>query len=561
MLKPLLYSAGLALGLSFPAQAQWTSNTLLNTTVQDATGPSEEVPLSAPGPAGGTWVSWFATNPSTNYTMHLQLLDRNGNKLLGPDGLLVSNQPQTTATFRYDLKSDAAGNALLAFQDERSGAMQCVIYKVSPIGQQLWGPNGIPLLDPAADSGIAPVIGVLASGNVVVAWNSDSNTGRPAVAWQKFSPTGTPAWPAPQRIVDAAASSERAVPVPATGDEFIMHFVRRSGFGLGVSTYFAQRYDASGAPVWAAPVQVSTNTTGFAYFAEPVSDGAGGYFVAFNTGNPASAVLGDVYVQHVSATGTLWSTEGTEVLTGTGTARFEGRLQYVAGQNKLYVCLNATNSSQSDSGIYFQSLDPATGSRLLPDAGVEVMPVSATYYAAQALRDTGTGLIVVYTENTSVLERRLVATKVTYSGGPLAFPTGSGIIGLSNAASEKLDYSVLPFASNQLVVVWSDKRNDGGIYAQSLADNGQLGVLGARAAATARPLTLSPNPGAAPTLQLEAARPGTVLVRDLAGRVVHRQAAGLGGPMVLAAPQLAAGVYVVEAQLGSETWRGRWVKE
>jgi hypothetical protein len=175
---------------------------------------------------------------------------------------------------------------------------------------------------------------VLLSGNVVV-------------AWQKFSPAGTPAWPAPQRIVDATATS----------DEFIMHFVRRSGFGLGVSPYFAQRFDAAGTAVWATPMQVSTNTTGFAYFAEPVSDTAGGYFVAFNTGNPASAMLGDVYVQHVSATGALWNPEGAEVITAT--ARFEGKLQDVAAQNQLYVALNATNSSQSDAGIYFQSLDPA----------------------------------------------------------------------------------------------------------------------------------------------------------------------------------------------------------
>ncbi|MDO7876375.1 T9SS type A sorting domain-containing protein [Hymenobacter sp. ASUV-10] len=558
MLKPLLFSAVLALAL--PAQAQWTNDILLNTPVQDATGTAEEAPLSAPGPAGGTWVSWFATSPSTNYTMHLQLLDRNGNKLLGPNGLLVSNQPQTTATFRYDLKSDAAGNALLAFQDQRSGAMQCVIYKVSPTGQQLWGANGIPLLDPAAGSGLAPTIGVLPSGNVVVAWNSDSNVGKPAVAWQKFSPAGTPAWPAPQRIVDATASSERAIPVPATGDEFIMHFVRRSGFGLGVSTYFAQRYDAAGAAVWATPVQVSTKTTGFAYFAEPVSDGAGGYFLAFNTGNPANANLGDVYVQHVTATGALWNPEGVEVITGTATARFEGKLQYVAAQSQLYVGLNATNSSQSDSGIFFQSLDPATGNRLLTNAGVQVMPVSGRYYAVQALRDTGNGLIVIYSENTTILERWLTSTKVTYTGGTHAFPTGSGIIALSNVNSEKQDYSVPPFASNQLVIVWSDSRLDGGIYAQSLDDNGQLGVLAARATAAARPLTLLPNPGSAPTLQLEAARPGTVLVRDLAGRVVHQQAVS-AGPTQLNAPQLAAGVYVVEARLGSETWRGRWVKE
>jgi hypothetical protein len=570
-MKQLLLTALLATSC-LATQAQWTSNAALNTAVEDVAGTTEVTPLSAPGLAGSTWVSWFEATGGGGYQMRAQLLDRNGNKTLGPNGLLVSSNPQGSALFRYDLQSDAAGNAILAFQDTRSGGTsQCVVYKISPTGTQLWGANGIQLLDPVAQSGLSPTIAVLNSGNVVVAWNSSASGSRTAVAFQKFTPAGVPVWAAPRRMTDAAANIERAVPMATAADEVLMYYVRRAGIGLGVSTMFAQRFDATGTAVFTAPVQVSDKNIAFAFFATPVSDGVGGFFVAFNSGNPASAALGDVYVQRVRADGGLWSTTGVEVLTGTATARFDGRLQYVPAQNELYVTVNVLNSSQSSSGISFQRLNPATGTSLLPAAqagtGVELFPVSGTYYSAQALRDTGAGLIVVYTENTTVLNRLLAATRVTYTGTPAAFPTGTGNITLSSVASEKLNYSVLPYSSNQLVVVWADRRVDDGIYAQTIDDGGRLGVITAtRSGQDAHPLALFPNPGAAPTLRLELNRTQTVtvLVRDLAGRTVHEQVQSLGAgaaSVALHAPALAAGVYVVEATANGETWRGRWVNE
>ncbi|GAA4363786.1 hypothetical protein GCM10023185_32800 [Hymenobacter saemangeumensis] len=565
LLPSLLFSACV-----LTAQAQWTNNAALNTAVQDLAGVTEATPMSAPGPTGGTWVSWFEQAPGSSYIMRVQLLDRNGNKTLGPNGLLVSANPQSTALYRYDLKSDAAGNAILAFQDTRSGSnTQCVVYKISPSGTQLWGANGIQLLDPAATSGLAPAIAVLNSGNVVVAWNS-SGTGRPAVAIQKFSPAGTALWATPMRLQDASASIERPKPLPTGTDDVLLHYVRRSGAGLGVSTMFAQRFDASGTAVWASPTAVSDKAIGFAFFPEPISDGLGGYFVAFNSGNPASASLGDVYVQRVRQDGSTWSTSGTPALAGTATARFDGRLQYVPSQNELYVALTVTNTSQSQSGIAFQRLNPNTGAVLStgPQAstGVEVFGIDASLYSAQALRDTGAGLIVVYTQNTSALNRLLAATRLSYSGATGTFPTGSGNIILSSAASEKLNYSALPYASNQLVVVWADRRTDDGIYAQTINDSGQLGVItGTRTGYPALPLTLVPNPGAAPVLQLSAgqAQAATLLVHDVAGRVVHQQAVVLpAGPsrILLAAPALAAGLYTIELSIDGFTWRGRWVK-
>ncbi|MDB5269587.1 MAG: Por secretion system C-terminal sorting protein [Hymenobacter sp.] len=564
----LLLLAGLA--NSFSATAQWNPNPAQNLAVRDQTGTSEVLPRSAPALGGGTWVAWFESVPATNYQLRLQLLDVNGRPQLGAAGLLVSAQPQGSALFGYDLKADNLGNAVLAFQDTRSGSSQCVAYKISPAGQQLWGANGIQLLDAAATSGLSPAIGITSGNNVVIGWNASgpatTTRGTKAVPLVKYSAAGVLLWTTPVAIQAPARRFSRPgfVAVPGSED-VVVQYVEETGSGLGVSTVYAQRYNASGAPVWPAPVRVSDKTIGFAAFPELVPDGSGGYYVLLGSGNPASATLGDVYAQRVLADGSLpWGTTGTEILTGTATARIGGALQYVAARNEVWAVVNELNSSQSTSGFTVQRLSPATGAVQLGAGGMPVQAVSANYYAAQTLRDTGTGLIITYTENTSAVNNALWATKVNYSAQP-AFPATTPNVLLSSVASSKLNVATLPFANNQLVNIWADQRVDSGIYAQTISDNGTLGtLLGTSRAVAAQPLTISPNPGVAPSLHLALPRAQrlTIQVRDITGRVVFVQATEVptGDDVPLATPELAAGLYLIEATAAGQTWRGRWVK-
>lgn len=567
----LLTFAAAGLLLARPAQAQWVANPMLNTVVRDVAGATEVTPRTSPAPNGGTYVAWFESVATTNYQLRLQLLNVNGQTQFGATGLLVSNQPQSTALFRYDMKTDNQGNAVLAFQDVRSadGSNQCVIYKISPTGQQLWGATGIPLLDATATSGLSPTIGITTGNNVVVGWNAGGTAtadhGTKLVPMLKFSAAGAALWATPVRIQAASRRFSRPIftAVP-TSEDVVVGYVEETGSGLGVSTMYAQRYNASGAAVWAAPVQVSTKTIPFAYFPEPVPDGSGGYFVQVNTGNPANATLNDVYVQRVAADGTLpWGTTGTEVLAGTATLRTSGSLQYVAARSEVWSVVNELDGSQSQSGTTVQRLSPTTGAVQLGASGVVVQAPSNVYYVAQTLRDTGTGLILTYSQTSYSINRSLWATKLNYQA-QLAWAAGS--VQLSSNVSAKLNYSTLPFANGQLVNVWADQRQDDGIYAQTINDSGQLGtLLGARSGQAAELLALSPNPGLSPVLHLTAARAQTVPVvaRDLTGRLVWQAEVRLraGATAVpLEVPALAAGIYLVEAIVDGTAWRGRWVK-
>ncbi|MBL0342540.1 MAG: hypothetical protein IPP71_17550 [Bacteroidetes bacterium] len=266
---------------NLPLNAQWSNNLLSNTEVKDSIGFEESVPLSATTSTGKTYISYFAQY-NGNYQMRLQLLDSSGNKLFGQAGLLVSNNPQSTAIFRYDLKTDANDNAIIAFQDIRSGgALNIVTYKIDEQGNFLWGSNGILLVDPVSTEGLGPKIGFTNAGNVIIAWNASSSNSS-WVALQKLTSTGTLTWANTLRVIDSSFIKKYTRPtlIPVDTDDFALLYVEQTGFGLGVSNMYAQRYNAFGGSVWSTPVHVSTKTISFFYFCEAISDGAGGFLSA-----------------------------------------------------------------------------------------------------------------------------------------------------------------------------------------------------------------------------------------------------------------------------------------
>ena len=125
-MRKLLLAASTLL-LSFISSGQWNPNTSVNLEV--ATLPIMDM-QSLTTSTGRTWVAYYHNN-NGNYDMRAQLLDVDGTKLLGPDGMLVDNQPSGSATFVFNICKDASDNLIIAYQDQRSGGLNAVVYKVS----------------------------------------------------------------------------------------------------------------------------------------------------------------------------------------------------------------------------------------------------------------------------------------------------------------------------------------------------------------------------------------------------------------------------------------------
>ena len=150
-------------------------------------------PKLLPLPNNSWYVSWFNNNPNDpppgGYDVYYQLLSANGVEQFPHDGVKVA-QLTLSSTEDYGLAVDAAGNALLAFQDDRRDPNnpQITAAKMSPTGQPLWGAGGVAL---TFDSGFHanPKIAVTSDGYVVVAWTTNNE-----VILQKLDPNGVPQW-------------------------------------------------------------------------------------------------------------------------------------------------------------------------------------------------------------------------------------------------------------------------------------------------------------------------------------------------------------------------------
>ena len=212
--------------------AQWNPNTSVNLEV--ATLPVADM-QSLTTSTGKTWIAFYHEN-SGNYDMRAQLLDVDGTKLLGTDGVLIDNKPSGTATFVFNICKDANDNLIVAYQDQRSGQLNAVAYKISQTGAHLWSSNGVIL-----GQGLAPYPAVLSNGETVVAWNeATTNT----LQIQKISTSGALAWSTPVTVQVGTSNTTRGQVVPNLNGFFTLVFQRR-GFGIA-TTLYAQRYNSSG---------------------------------------------------------------------------------------------------------------------------------------------------------------------------------------------------------------------------------------------------------------------------------------------------------------------------
>ena len=544
----------LLMTFSLSASAQFTNDTLGNTVIHELNGSEQSVPLTATTSDGKTYISWF-DNSSGQYTLRMQLIDMDGINQWASGGVVVSSFPQNSALFRYDLEVDKEDNAIVAFQDERTGTLQVVAYKITPFGTSAWG-NGVVLQDSTSD-GLSPRVTVTNANDVIVAWNASLGSSK-WVAYSKISAGGQLQWT--KRIWNNQKYS-RAVMLPASTSGFQMLYVQESGSFPGVtSTMYFQRFDSSGTAQWVSPVLVSSKTISFFFFPEIISNLNDGVYIAFNTGNPSNPMMNDVYAQEIDSTGALWSATGTQCANSTTEHKLVGGFCTNSTGTEICVALQVLNSSQSNSGISLQRLDNS-GNLLLGTNALNIRPISANYYLPVGITDEQNGVMITYVLG-GFNSQTISCLLTDYNGLPL----WSYDPMISAFLSNKEDVSCGPYANGQVVIVWQDDRVDGGIYAQNVSANGGFGPqVSVEEFSLVREAMIFPNPSAYPKMKVWSDKQTTASIHleNLIGETVSTLTIDLQkGENLLSLPEPSvAGIYIVRI-LGNnqDLWQGKWVR-
>ncbi len=521
----------------------------MNTAVRDQAGISCTSPLAAPGPDGSTYICWFEQEGGP-YVLRMQRLGVDGAPLWDPAGVVVSNEPQNSAIYRYDLVTDAAGHAVVAFQDERSGILDVAASRIGPDGTPHWGNDGLPLPTPGT-TGIAPAIGALTDGRMAFAWNTARTPA--TVAWRVLAADGTPD---PLGTQELAANGTLSRPriIPTSDGGFWLQYVEQSGNFLSPGTLKAKRFqaDLSGA----SPITVCTATISGFYFPQPVPDGLNGFYVAINTANSGNANLTDVHVTRLRGNGTVWSTTGTAVEGGTSTQRYTmtGTPALVGDVEGVMMVYRRTDIGQSSGGIAVQRFDTA-GIRQLGPQGVEVLPLSAALHAPFGNRPVPGGIVCAQLEG-GTGSNTLSAFRIGLDGSVVDPP---GELPVSSVVSGKDDPVLLHFRDGQGVAVWYDERNGYGIFAQNMLVD-EASMVPPRPEGDIRVIQ-APQPV---LLLPRGLAPGLLRIHGADGRLVHTQrmaAATAGTRIALPVHLLGSGVYVADITTAEATQAVRFVVE
>ena len=179
--------------------AQWNPNTDQNlSVVNNGIGSA----FSATTKDGKTYIGfWKQVAAPVNFELWLQILDQNGNKLLGADGTMLSNQiPMSTYTAFETSVVDAANNLYIGVTGTGAGT-PLLVFKINPQGTSLW-PNGI-----NAGEGYQPKILPLSNGDIVV---GNLATTQAQMRVQRYNAAGQPVWANPISIASDDPAKQTA---------------------------------------------------------------------------------------------------------------------------------------------------------------------------------------------------------------------------------------------------------------------------------------------------------------------------------------------------------------
>jgi len=326
---------------------QWTANGIAVCTGTASLVLGQIIPDGS----GGGIIVWSDRRNATN-DIFIQRINSSGAPQWTANGVTVCAPAGSQVS--PALASDGSGGAIVAWQDNRSGANDIYSQRVNAAGAVQWTVDGIVICN-AAMAQTAAQIAPDGSGGAIIAWTDHRNTLDDDIYAQRVNASGAVQWTANGVGVVSSMTGKqsdcRIVP-GASGEAIIVWLDLRSGTTADI---YAQRIDASGAGLWAVNgIAVSTAPNG-QIAAQLISNGSQGAVTAWQDERGTSGVW-DIYAQRVDASGTMaWAANGVPLSAATGNQT--APVLAPDGVGGAFVAWKDERSGNAD--IYVQRVDAA----------------------------------------------------------------------------------------------------------------------------------------------------------------------------------------------------------
>jgi hypothetical protein len=439
--------------VSINGNAQWTTDTVLNTLVAD----SEVGDMQAIGSSEGKTyvVFWKSVAPPINYELRLQILDVDGSQLLGNDGMLVSDAiPMSTYTVIWSIVTDNEDNLYIGITGTGSGE-PAFVFKLDAEGNHLWGPNGVNVA-----TGYSVTVLPLSTGEAIVSWFPEGES-----VMQKYDASGNAIWGSTQSIIEGGNNTVPANMFELTNGDYIMIFHSLT-FGIN-SNLFAQRYNSSGVLQWTNPTQISNYGTVFNTTYDGLQDGD----VVYMGYKASPGNRFDSFLQRIDADGTLpWGINGSDFDTNQTDYEMDTKIAFKEGSAYIWSSCNYTNTSQSEKGEYIQKFDKETGARMFTDNAKEIFPIgSEKVHAGSMYLINDSPLLLIKDGLDNGVSPTSLHALMLDENGDFAWPEETRPLATYSANKRRIQFTKP--ANNQSVTVFIEDKGAGSkIYAQNFTE-------------------------------------------------------------------------------------------
>lgn len=446
------------------SSAQWSNNSVLNTSICTAAQDQQDVRIVSDG-QGGSIISWvdFRTDATTS-DIYAQKIDSAGTTKWTSNGVEVSVIAGNDQSF-VRMVEDGNGGIILAWQDWRNGDRDIYAQHINSAGNAVWTANGVPVVQKTFHQENPIIIGDGNNGAIVV-WQDSAGIGWDIYA-QKIDSNGTRQWNTNGVAVCTAAGDQINPKVTGDGSQGAIIVWQDDRNGLDNDIY-AQNVDKAGNIKWAVNGTIICNESGTQNNPKIESINNGSAVIAWPDKRSGNY---DVYAQLVDLSGIVqWTTNGVVI---SNAAYNQSAVDMTASSTGIFITWKDSRNNSLYTDIYAQYVN-WSGSVQWAVNGISISTANNDQLNPNVILDNTGGVVIVWQDSVSN-NWDIYAQRINASGTALWSTNG---ITVASAVDNQTSPKQIVDANGNTIVVWQDKRNglDFNLYIQKITSGGALSI-------------------------------------------------------------------------------------
>ena len=474
----------LVIVLSFiTAFAQWSNDAGQNNRITVSGQESYDYEVKT-NKDGITYICFLTpTKDIGSFVYRIQILDKNGNKILPDMGKIISQERNTSWTMvNQHLMIDNDGNAIISVCDCRNSPsdaeyLSYTIYKVSPTGEILWDGKGVNL-DQGGSHEFEAVMctAALDDGSYEFAYECD-NGNLSQIAIYRLSKDGKFLWEKPIQLIDKEKTYEYPRLVYTGNNQTVLVYTVGTNENL-----MARKINADGSSAWTSDTKIYRGGFPDMPLQTNVKATAGpdeGVLVSWFDDREYTGSYSN-YVSYIKSDGSYGFSTGIEGTKLSNASDYSCMSPSVLLDNKtgnIYAIWSQKNQTlQTNQGIYMQKLS-SEGELLWGKDGKAVIPIQdvSSYGYESIQKADNDNIAVFYMNSTGYGHVQSYFQKFDKDGDSL-----SCSIPFTTTDTEKSNLKTYSLQdNNHWLISWKEIRDDtkeAGIFMQWLNADGTFGI-------------------------------------------------------------------------------------